>query len=311
MPGAAAAPTDPMTVFDRRSVRHHRDRAAATLAECGFLLERVALDMADRLEDVVRPFPMALDLGARDGVLGRALGGRKGIKTLIACELSPALAARLAGGGQPALAGDEECLPFAAASFDLVLSNLSLHWVNDLPGALLQIREVLRPDGMLLATLLGGDTLFELRRAMMEAELALRDGVSPRVSPFTDVRDAGGLLQRAGFALPVVDLDSVTVRYESPFRLLADLRGMGETAAHVSRDPAPPPRRFWVETARLYQEMFGDAEGRVPATFEVITLTGWAPSAEQQRPLRPGSAQGRLAEALGTEERSTGIKAGR
>ncbi|MEE8270126.1 MAG: methyltransferase domain-containing protein, partial [Alphaproteobacteria bacterium] len=265
--------------------------------------------LADRLADVKRRFRRVLDVGCHGGDMARALAGRTDIEALVQCDLSPAMAARAAAAGRPAVAADEERLPFVAGGFDLVVSNLSLHWANDLPGALIQIRRVLRPDGLFLGAMLGGETLAELRQAVMAAEIALAGGVSPRLSPYAGLVDAGALLQRAGFALPVVDSDTVTVTYETAFGLFADLRGMGETNAALTRNPAPPPRRLWSETARRYRADFADADGRVPATFEVIHLSGWSPHDSQQRPLPPGSARTRLATALGTDEAAAGDKA--
>ncbi|UEM20408.1 methyltransferase domain-containing protein [Skermanella mucosa] len=298
--------SDIMNVFDRAMVRRHRDRAAAGFAGYGFLFEEIAERLADRLDDVVRDFPTALDLGCHTGEVGRALRGRKGIERLVQCDLSPAMAA--AAGGL-SVAGDEELLPFADASFDLAISNLSLHWVNDLPGALLQLRRALKPDGLFIGAMLGGDTLFELRRCLMEAELDLTGGVSARISPFAEVRDAGGLLQRAGFSLPVVDSDTLTVTYESAFKLMADLRGMGETNAGLNRRRQPTPRALLIDAARRYGELFSEPDGRVTATFQVLYLAGWSPHESQQKPMRPGSAQARLADALKTEERPAGDKA--
>jgi len=255
--------------------------------------------LSDRLDDVTRPFPLALDLGCHTGQLGRALGARGGIKTLVQCDLSPEMAAR---AGTLNLAADEEFLPFGNETFDLILSNLSLHWVNDLPGALVQARRALKPDGLFLAAMLGGETLTELRQALAEAEIAEEDGLSPRVSPMADVRDLGGLLQRAGFALPVVDADTITVMYPDPMAVMADLRAMGETNALIeSRKGFTRPATLAAAAAR-YFELFADDEGKVPATFQIITLTGWAPDPSQQQPLKPGSAEARLADALGTEE---------
>ena len=215
--------------------------------------------------------------------------------------------ARRAGG--PALVADEEALPFADASLDLVLSVLSLHWVNDLPGALVQIRRALKPDGLFLAAMLGGETLGELRQSLIAAEVAVAGGAGPRVSPFVEIRDAGGLLQRAGFALPVVDADTLTFSYRDAFALMHELRGLGESNAVAARAKRPTRRQTLLEAARLYWKRFGDADGRVPATFQVLYLTGWAPDASQPRPLRPGDAAARLADALGTEERTSGEKA--
>ena len=301
--------SDAHIVFDRALVRRHRDRAAAGLSTHDFLFRHVAEAIRERLDDVARRFPTVLDLGCHGGEMAAALQARGDIELLVQCDLSEAMARRALENGHPALAADEELLPFADASFDLVVSNLSLHWVNDLPGALIQIRQALKPDGLFLASLFGQGTLAELREALMAAELALSGGVSPRLSPFADLRDAAGLLQRAGFALPVADLEPVAVDYENAFRLFADLRGMGETNAAVARNPAPPPRALWAETARRYAETFAGKDGRLPATFQVIHLLGWAPHESQPRPLRPGSATSRLAEALGTEERPAGDKA--
>ena len=300
---------DSMNVFDRRLVQRHRDRAAAKLEGHDFLFREVAERLADRLDDVTRKFPLALDLGCHGGEIAAALRGRGGIETLVQCDLSAAMARRAAANGIPTLAADEEALRFAPGSFDLVVSGLSLHWVNDLPGCLLQIRQCLKPDGLFLAAMLGGDTLYELRQSLMEAELAEAGGVSPRVSPFADLRDAGGLLQRAGFALPVIDGDRVTVSYPDVLKLMHDLRGMGEGNAVQARASRAVNHAIVARTDEIYRRRFGDAEGRLDATFQVIYLTAWAPAAGQQRALAPGSARTRLAEALGTVEVSAGDKA--
>ncbi|MEE9479386.1 MAG: methyltransferase domain-containing protein [Kiloniellales bacterium] len=300
---------DAMQVFDRRLVRRHRDRAAPRLAEHDFLLREVAERLAERLEDVTRSFPLALDLGCHDGVLQRTLSGRGSVETMVQCDLSPAMAQAARRNGQPALAADEETLPFAEASFDAVFSLLSLHWVNDLPGALVQIRRALKPDGLFLAALLGGETLTELRGALMQAEIEEEGGAGPRVSPFADVAQAGGLLQRAGFALPVADVDSITVSYPDAFRLMQDLRGMGETNAVAAHRRTASRRATLMRAAALYGERHADQDGRLPATFQVVYLTAWAPHESQPQPLRPGSAKARLADALETEEQSAGEKA--
>jgi SAM-dependent methyltransferase len=201
---------------------------------------------------------------------------------------------------------DEEFLPFAEGTFDLVLSLLSLHWVNDLPGALLQAHRALKPDGLFLAAMLGGETLYELRACLLQAEGDIAGGVSPRVSPVAELRDVAGLMQRAGFALPVADADTVTVNYKNPLRLLTDLRAMGESNALIERSRAPLRRDVLMRALELYSDRFGYADGRVPATFQVIYLTGWRPHGSQPQPLRPGSAAARLAEALETEEKPAG-----
>jgi SAM-dependent methyltransferase len=291
---------DAMNVFDRRIVRLHRDRVAGGLAENDFLLQEVGERLADRLDDVKRRFPLALDLGCHTGELGRLLGGRGGVESMVHCDLSPAMATRAPG---LRLAADEEALPFGEGTFDLVTSLLSLHWVNDLPGALTQIRLALKPDGLFLAAMLGGETLKELRQALAEAEIAVEGGLSPRVSPFAGVRDAGGLLQRAGFALPVVDTETLTVVYSDPLKLIADLRAMGEANAIIERRRGLTRRATLLEAAERYRKAFADAEGRVPATFQVIYLTGWSPHDSQPKPLRPGSAKASLADALGDPDR--------
>ena len=299
-----------MMVFDRSLVRQRRERACASWEEHDFLFRHSADLLVDRLDDVTRGFARALDLGCHDGRIARHLATERGVADVFACDLSEAMARRAAAAGIVTVAADEETLPFAAASFDLIVSNLSLHWTNDLPGALLQARLALEPDGLFVATMLGGDTLVELRRATMEAELTVTGGASPRLSPLTDIRDAGALLQRAGFALPVVDVETVTVTYDTIFKLISDLRGMGETNAVLQRNPAIPPRRLWPVAAERYHTLFAEPDGRIPATFQILTLTGWAPHESQQTALRPGSAATRMAGALGTIEHSAGDKAG-
>ncbi len=293
-------------VFDRRAVRRHRERAAKTLAAHDFLLREVAERLAERLDDVTRRFPLALDLGCHDGALGRALAGHGGIETLVQADLSPAMAGRAAAGGRLALAADEEALPFAEAAFDAVFSLLSLHWVNDLPGALIQVRRALKPDGLFLAAMLGGETLKELRAALLAAEVEVEGGAGPRVSPFADVRDLGALLQRAGFALPVADVDDIEVSYPDAIKLMADLRGMGEANAVANRRKGFSRRATLMRAAELYAERHADPDGRLPATFQVIYLTAWAPHESQPQPLAPGSARTRLSAALESEERSAG-----
>ena len=286
--------TDTMMVFDRGLVRRRRERAAAAFADHRFLFDEVAERLAERLEMVRRTFPCALDLGRHGTGAGRWARATKGIERLVSCDLAP----QAVEAGGTAVVADEEYLPFADASFDLVVSTLGLHWVNDLPGALIQIRRALRPDGFFIAALLGGETLVELRRCLVDAELAVSGGVSPRVSPLAGLADAGHLLRRAGFALPVVDAETVTVTYPDMFRLFADLRGMGETNATWARPRTPTKRAVFMEAARRYADMFAEPDGRLPVTFEIIHLAGWAPAPSQQQPLRPGSGQRPLAEIL-------------
>ncbi len=250
----------------------------------------------------MRHFPLAVDLGARTGLFAQALAGSDAaarLGTLIEADPSPALLK-----GRPALrvVADEERLPFADASLDLVVSLLNLHWTNDLVGAMIQIRKALKPDGLFLGALFGGETLTELRQSLMQAEIDIHGGAGPRVSPFADAIDGAGLLQRAGFALPVADIDRVTVRYDHPIKLMADLRAMGETNVLVDRDRRPLTRAVLVRMSEIYAERFALHDGRIPATFEIISLTGWAPHESQQQPLKPGSAKMRLADALGAVE---------
>jgi NADH dehydrogenase [ubiquinone] 1 alpha subcomplex assembly factor 5 len=300
---------DTMQVFDRALVRRHRDRAAAQFARSDFLLQEAAARLTGRLLDVTRDFPLALDLGCHTGQTAAAMGNLTRVGTLIQADLSPAMA-KLAREKtrRGTVVADEEFLPFAEASLDLVLSNLSLHWVNDLPGALSQIRRAIKPDGLFLATLFGGETLRELRSALMEAEAETTGGVAPRVSPFTDVRDAGNLLTRAGFALPVVDADSITVTYTDMFKLMADLRGMAETNAVLVRRKVPTQRDTFLRAAEIYAANFRNERDRIDATFQIITMTAWVPHASQPKALRPGSATARLADVLQTQEISLGDK---
>jgi NADH dehydrogenase [ubiquinone] 1 alpha subcomplex assembly factor 5 len=292
--------------FDRALVRRHLARAAAGFAAHDFLHRDVAARLVDRVRDVKRSFPRVLDLGGRGDIVAEALADMAGVETLVRAAPTEGLLTPAAGG----IVVDEEWLPFAPASFDLVLAPLSLHWVNDLPGTLVQIARILKPDGLFLAGLPGGRTLTELRQAMLRAEAEMEGGASPRVAPFIDMRDGAGLLQRAGFALPVADSEIITVTYADPFRLLRELRGSGETAALTERRGSLR-RTTLMRAMQIYGEMFALPDGRVPATFELVTLTGWAPHEAQPKPLRPGSAKARLADALGTVERPAGDKAGR
>lgn len=301
---------DSMLIFDRQAVRRHRDRAASAFGRADFLFREAGERLADRLRDVVRAFPLALDLGCHQGALASALAATSKVERLIQCDISAAMI-RGAVGAAAGIVADEEALPFAEASFDLVTSNLSLHWTNDLPGALIQARRALKPDGLLLANLFGGETLKELRACLLRAEGEVTGGASPRVSPFVDVRDAGMLLTRAGFALPVVDADVITVTYAEPLKLLADLRAMGETNALIERSRKPLRRDVLMRALDLYRDEFCDARGRAVATFQLVTLSAWAPHQSQQKALRPGSAQARLADALKTQEIALNDNSGR
>ena len=294
-------------LFDRRAWRLHRERAA----RCGcvdFLHVEVADRIVDRLDAVGRQFRTVLDLGAHHGALSRALAHRPGIERIVAVE--PAIVLMAQTSAIP-IAADPELLPFHDASFDLAVSALALHWVADLPGTLIQLRRTLKPDGLFVGAMLGGATLTELRTALIEAELIEEGGASPRVSPTADLRDAAALLQRAGFAMPVADADTITVTYPDALALMHDLRAMGETNALSARRRTSLRRSTLARAVALYGERFGLPGSRIPASFEILFLTGWAPDASQPQPLRPGSAAHRLADALGTVEILTGDPASR
>jgi SAM-dependent methyltransferase len=293
-------------IFDRALLRRRRQRAGK-MEPATFLLDRVADDVADRLGAVLRRFELALDLGTPGAALRDALTRAGSVGTVV-----PADALTRAGTTPPDayVVADEEALPFRDGVFDLVVSALALQFVNDLPGVLVQIRRALKPDGLFLAALMGGETLTELRQSFAAAESEIEGGVSPHVAPFADLRDLGALLQRAGFALPVTDIDRVTVRYASALALMHDLRRMGATNVLLDRRRTPLRRASLFRMAEIYAERFSDADQKVRATFEIVWLSGWAPHPSQQQPLKPGSAQTRLADALGAEELSAGEKAG-
>jgi SAM-dependent methyltransferase len=292
-------------IFDRDLLRARRRRAAA-LGPSTFLLDRVALELADRLAAVLRAFACAVDLGTPTDAVRHVLAASRKVGTIVAADTLVGRAADAL-----AVAADPEALPFADGSLDLVVSALALHLVNDLPGTLVQIRRALRPDGLFMAALLGGETLSELRQAFAQAESEVESGISPRVAPFADLRELGALLQRAGFALPVTDVERLTVRYASPLALMHDLRRMGAANPLIDRRRRPLRRATLTRMTDIYAERFADPDGRVRATFEIIYMSGWAPHESQQQPLKPGSARARLADALHTRERSAGEKAGR
>jgi SAM-dependent methyltransferase len=294
-------------IFDRKLLRGRR-RRAAFLGPATFLLDRVADDLAERLGAVLRRFDLALDLGTPGETVRAALARLGSVGAIVGAD---AMRENGATRAPPFIVADEEALPFREGSLDLVVSALALQFVNDLPGALVQIRRALKPDGLFLAALTGGETLTELRQSFAAAESEVEGGVSPRVAPFADLRDLGALLQRAGFALPVTDTDRVTVRYGSAFALMHDLRRMGATNALLDRRRTPLKRATLLRMAEIYARRFADSDGRVRATFEIVWLSGWAPHPDQQQPLKPGAAKTRLADALGTREISTGEKAGR
>jgi SAM-dependent methyltransferase len=288
------------SIFDRRLLRV-RQRRARRLIPATFLLDRVATDLGERLSAILRKFDVAVDLGSPSDAVRLVLAANKNIGTVITTGLD-------GDDDSVRVAADEEALPFADGSLDLVVSALALQFVNDLPGTLIQIRRALKPDGLLLAALIGGDSLTELRSAFAAAESEVEGGISPRVAPFADIRELGGLLQRAGFALPVIDSERLTVRYNSALALMRDLRRMGATNILHERRRRPLKRATFARMAEIYIERFSDADGRIRATFEIIWLSGWVPHESQQKPLKPGSATQRLADALGTTELPAGEK---
>lgn len=300
------------SLFDHRLWVERRNRAASTIAAADFLLADAAEALTERLSFVTRRFPTAAVVGAGDGTLAAALRGRFGVERLILIDPAEGMldaAARAAPGAETRLM-EGEALPLAEGEADLVISNLLLHAANDPVGALVQARLGLKPDGLLLSATLGGRTLHELRAALAEAESRVEGGLSPRVAPMGEIRDLGGLLQRAGFQMPVADVEPLTVSYASPLHLMRELRAMGETNVMRERRKTFLRRATLMEACRIYQESFGTPDGRIPATFEIVYLTGWAPGPGQPVPKRPGSATHRLADALGAREHSAGEKAG-
>ncbi|KAF0121149.1 MAG: methyltransferase [Xanthobacteraceae bacterium] len=289
--------------FDQQLIGRRRARAAAG-EPADFLLRNVAEDLADRLMLVQRSFSTIADIASPADALREAMIQR-GLPMPVALEPVEALARRRRG---PVVVAAADALPFGDGRLDLAVSALGLQFVDDLPGLFVQVRRALKPDGLFLAALLGGDTLTELRQAFAEAESEMDGGLSPRVAPFADVRDVGALLQRAGFALPVTDSDRLTVRYADVFALMRDLRAMGATNPLMARRRVPLKRSTLLRMAAIYRQRFSDPDGRIRATFQVITLSGWAPHESQQKPLKPGSAKARLADALKTIEMPAGEK---
>ena len=300
---------DPLLVFDRDVLRLRRERAARRWDRQAFLKREIASRLVERLADVRRTFPLALDLGCHGDEIAqeidKAQGASKTVETLVRSDLGFGFARNARG---PALVADEEALPFAAASFDLVLSAMDLHWVNDLPGTLIQIGRILKPDGLFLGAMLGGATLWQLRQALGAAESEIEGGLSPRVSPFADLRDAAGLLQRAGLALPVADSETIEVEYDGALSLMRELGAMGEGNLVRERRHGLARRATLVRAAEIYAARFAQSSGRIVASFEVLFLHGWAPHASQPKPLKPGSAARRLADALDSVEQSAGEK---
>lgn len=288
----------PPVIFDRALQQRWRDRASARFAQHDALKTLSALRLLDRLDDINRHFALALDIGAHRGEVAASLAQHKKIGRIVSADASAPMIRQASG---LAVCANEEALPFAEGRFDLALSAFALHRVNDLPGTLVQLRRCLKPDGLLLANFPGGNTLHELRSAFAEAETSLYGGLHPRISPFVEVRDAGGLLQRAGFALPVVDSETVIVTYRDVFQLMHELRYMGEGNSLVQRSRRPMRRELLTRMAEIYHATHAEANGRIRATLELVTLTAWAPHGNQQQPLKPGSATHLLADALGAQ----------
>ena len=298
--------SDERTLFDRSLLRSRRARFAHEIAAREFLIAHVAREIAERIEMMLRDFPRALDLGAYHGLLGRTVAALPSVGEVTYAESVFAYAARCP---RPALVCDEDLLPFKDGSFNLIVSGLALHRVNDLPGSLIQIRRALKPDGLFVGAALGSRALIELRECLIEAEVDAEGGASPRVAPFGDVRSYGALLQRAGFALPVADAEELTAVYASPRDLMAEVRALGGGNVLVARKRTPLSRRTLLRAEEIYRARHGRPDGKVEATFQFVFMSGWGPDASQQKPLRPGSARSRLADALKTEEHSAGDKA--
>jgi SAM-dependent methyltransferase len=298
--------TDERVLFDRTLLRRRRARFAHEIAAHERVLGHVAGEIAERVALMLRPFPLALDLGAYHGLLGRKVAELPSVGAMIYAESVFAFAALCP---RPALVCDEDLLPFKEASLNLVVSGLALHRVNDLPGALVQIRRALCPDGLFMAALLGAGALKEIREALIAAEAETDGGASPRVSPFGDVREYGALLQRAGFALPVADVETLSVRYPSPREAMREVRALGGGNVLLARSRKPLSRHTLERAEEIYRARYGTSDGQVTASFEIVYLSGWGPDPSQQKPLKPGSAAQRLADVLGTAEQPAGDKA--
>ena len=294
----------PPQIFDMDQLVHNRNRAAENFEKFAFLKQAAVERLEDKLMLVRRTFSNVLDVGCHSGQMAqmlRASGKLTPTHTLLQTDISAGFC-DIAGRIAPAVVSPAETLPVEPAHYDAVVSALFLHWVNDVPGLLTQMRLALRPDGLLLVCLFGGRTLNELRQCLAEAETEVRGGMSARCAPMADIRDIGGLLQRAGLALPVADAELITVKYPNMFRLMADLKGMGEQNVLCGKELHVARRDIFLRAAELYQERFSTEDGQIKASFELITLTGWAPHASQQKPLARGSATHSLLEAFDAEQ---------
>lgn len=295
--------TSDITIFDRTQIAINRFRCRPHFENYDFLFQWSKKQLLDRLSDINRRFSMGLHIGSRGCITAQ---DHDKIDWIATSDLTGSSIDQSHGSF---IQADEEFLPIASQSLDLIVSNLNLHSVNDLPGTLLQIKQALKADGLFIASMLGGETLHQLRKVFTDVEIELFGGVSPRISPFADKPQMGDLLQRAGFSLPVVDSEIVTVTYDNIFKLMQDLRHMGEGNAISERNKKHVGKEFFIRAAQKYAELYAESDGRIPASFEVIFLLGWSPHHSQQKPLRPGSAEHSLAEALGGTEYKSGDRA--
>lgn len=297
----------PQSLIDDAAHLHHRDRVAPRFDQFDFLKKAVTERIMDRVDTISRDLPHVLDIGCHNGVLTEALLASPKITSVSAMDPSLAMAALTKDRcGVDAVAAPYDAIPFEGLLFDGIFSAFALHWANDLPGVLIQLRQRLKPDGVMMVALAGGETLAGLRGAMASAETEISGGMSPRVLPMGDIRDMGGLISRAGLTMPVADSDTITVTYDNLFSLMADLRGMGEVNAMHSRVKRMTSKSVFMRAAEIYQQRFSTEDGRIKVDFEIVTLTGWAPDASQPQPLKPGSASQSLASALGVDERGVG-----
>jgi len=295
--------TPPPVLIDSASHRRHRDRAAAAFDRVDYLKQAVVERLMDRVEMIRRDLPLVLDVGCHTGALTGALKQSPKIGAVKAFDPSAEMAMQTASRhGIDAVAAGYDSIPFEGEQFDGIFSAFALHWADDLPGTMIQLRQRLKPDGVMILALAGGETLSGLRASLASAETEISGGMSPRVLPMGDIRDMSGLISRAGLAMPVADSDTLTVTYPDLLTLMAELRAMGEANALMGRVKRMTCRGVFMRAAELYHQRYGDADGRISASFEIITLTGWAPDASQPQPLKPGSAQQRLSDALGLNE---------
>lgn len=292
------APKKETDVFNRALLKLRREKCAKNFESHAFLNQEISQRLIDNLQDIKREFKCVLNMNTCEETVRAHLQD----SFIINQDVSFNMARR---GISASIQADEEFLPAKNQSLDLVLSCLNLHWVNDLPGALVQINQSLKPDGLFLGAMIGGESLRELRASMLKADIDLKGGSSPHISPFLDIRDGGALLQRAGFSLPVASTERITVKYSDAFALMKDLKGMAENNALIKSFKGLSSRALMMKVAEYYQDAFADDDGRIAATFDIIYLQGWAPHESQQQPLKPGSAKMALKDALGTEPRGT------